>query len=114
MDIITVPRRSLVDVVETRRARDVASSDASTPIVVSFDSIRFDALRRFRDRPRARVVASVSRATRRFGRARARRPRVDVCRARARVARATRADAVVHKSKTPRVGYRDSALGKIT
>jgi hypothetical protein len=111
MDIITVPRRSLVDVVETRRARDVASSDASTPIV---DSIRFDALRRFRDRPRARVVASVSRATRRFGRARARRPRVDGCRARARVARATRADAVVHKPKTPRVGYRDSALGKIT
>jgi hypothetical protein len=89
MDIITVPRRSLVDVVETRRARDVASSDASTPIVVSFDSIR-----------RASTVSrSTARASRRFclardaslrSRARASTARRRVSSARARRARDAR------------------------
>jgi len=46
MDIITVARRSLVDVVDARRVRDVASSGPSTPIVV--DRMKFDARRRGR------------------------------------------------------------------
>jgi hypothetical protein len=54
MDIITVARRSLVDVVETRRARDVASSDASTPMVIE-SIIRRASMRKTHSRSLARA-----------------------------------------------------------
>jgi hypothetical protein len=77
---------------------------------IRFDSTRFDGF----EIDRARESSLLSRARRVASVARARVDRASTCVERARVARATRADAVVHKPKTPRVGYRDSALGKIT
>ena len=109
MDIITVAA-SLARRRRRRRvaSRDVASSGASTPIVVSFDSNRNSTRVDAEDgsRATARDESSLLTRARRVAssRARARRPRVDVCRARAtrRAPRRRRGDGVVHKPKTPR------------